>query len=218
MANRRQSDKPKCALCGKSKKLTRTACCGNLICDDEDKYVAFSYARNSCHRNHDRYTLCAYHHHEDHAGHWKDCQECRRSFKTELYVWYGTNEYNFERLENPPAITPTHCVDCGAVIRLAIDGHEQSEEGYRCDACATRRMAEEPISQAFVPGGDAGPLSLTPPGSHTVSVDRGALIVRPRQPYLDWAAGLDDSDLVPDAAGSRTVGPSLCAFASADRP
>lgn len=36
-------------------------------------------------------------------------------------------------------------------------------------------------------------------------VNRGVLIVRPKQPYLDWAAGLDDSNLVPDAHGERTV-------------
>lgn len=49
----------RCGLCGKKKNLTKTDCCGNWICDDEHKYVIFSYARNSCHRNHNRYTLCA---------------------------------------------------------------------------------------------------------------------------------------------------------------
>lgn len=58
--------KRKCGLCGKSRNLTKTDCCDNWICDDEHKYVIFSYARNSCHRNHSRYTLCAYHHTEDH--------------------------------------------------------------------------------------------------------------------------------------------------------
>ena len=29
-------------------------------------------------------------------------------------------------------------------------------------------------------------------------LNRGVVIVRPKQPYLDWAAGLDDSELVPD--------------------
>jgi hypothetical protein len=29
-------------------------------------------------------------------------------------------------------------------------------------------------------------------------LNRAALIVRPKQPYLDWAAGLDDSGLKPD--------------------
>ncbi len=39
---------PRCGLCGKTKKLTKTECCDQWICDDEDKYVIFSYARNSC--------------------------------------------------------------------------------------------------------------------------------------------------------------------------
>ena len=67
----------RCGLCGKTGKLVRTDCCGNWICDDEGEYVLFSYARNSCHRNHGRYTLCGYHHNEGHAGDWKDCSECR---------------------------------------------------------------------------------------------------------------------------------------------
>jgi len=36
-------------------------------------------------------------------------------------------------------------------------------------------------------------------------VNRGALIVRPAQPYLDWASGLDDSGIVPDSDGEQTV-------------
>ena len=32
-------------------------------------------------------------------------------------------------------------------------------------------------------------------------LNRAALIVRPKQPFLDWAASLDDSGLVPDVAG-----------------
>ena len=40
------SDSPRCGLCGKSGKLIKTECCGQWICDDEDKYVLFSYARN----------------------------------------------------------------------------------------------------------------------------------------------------------------------------
>jgi hypothetical protein len=88
---------PRCRLCGKTAQLTRTECCGQWICDDEDTYVLFSYARNSCHRNHRRYTLCGYHHVEGHSGHWHDCPHRRDAFATEMYVWYGTNAYNFER-------------------------------------------------------------------------------------------------------------------------
>jgi hypothetical protein len=36
-------------------------------------------------------------------------------------------------------------------------------------------------------------------------LNRGVLIVRPRQPYLDWAAGLDNSGLVPDPDDEQTI-------------
>jgi hypothetical protein len=36
-------------------------------------------------------------------------------------------------------------------------------------------------------------------------LNRGGMIVRPKQPYLDWAAQLDDSGLVPDPRGEQTV-------------
>jgi hypothetical protein len=36
-------------------------------------------------------------------------------------------------------------------------------------------------------------------------LNRGVVIVWPRQPYLDWAAGLDDSGIVPDPNGEQTV-------------
>ena len=125
----------RCGLCGRTKKLTRTLCCGNLICDDEDKYVMFSYARNSCHRNHDRYTLCAWHFNERHGGDWRMCKQCRRDFRTEIYVYYGTNEYNFAKLENPPKYRPTRCARCGKVIKLGTDGYTMKGKEYFCAAC-----------------------------------------------------------------------------------
>jgi len=36
-------------------------------------------------------------------------------------------------------------------------------------------------------------------------LNRAALIVRPKQPFLNWAAALDESGLVPDVVGERTV-------------
>ena len=36
-------------------------------------------------------------------------------------------------------------------------------------------------------------------------INRSAILVRPRQPYLDWAASLGDADLLPDADDERTV-------------
>lgn len=132
--------KPRCGLCGKTKKLTRTECCGQWICDDEDKYVIFSYATNSCYRNHRRYTLCGYHYTEEHPGNWKDCPKCRNSFETELYVYYGTNEFNFQKLENPPAYLPTKCVRCGTVISLGYDGYSIKEDKYFCEECIHKEM------------------------------------------------------------------------------
>lgn len=35
-------------------------------------------------------------------------------------------------------------------------------------------------------------------------LNRAALIVRPKQPFLDWAAGLDDSSLVLDVDGEKS--------------
>ena len=137
-----ESAGPKCGLCGKSGNLTRTECCGQWICDDSDDYVLFSYARNSCWRNHDRYTLCGYHYAEEHEGDWKDCPQCREDLETELYVWHGTNEYNFEKLENPPAYEPTKCAACGAVIVLAEDGYSMRGDGYWCGKCTAKHMGE----------------------------------------------------------------------------
>ena len=36
-------------------------------------------------------------------------------------------------------------------------------------------------------------------------LNRAVLVVRPKQPYLDWAAQLDESGLVPNAEGEQTA-------------
>ena len=128
--------KARCGLCGKTGNLMKTSCCGNWICNDYDKYVMFSFARNSCARNHLHYTLCSFHHGNQHKGHWKDCKICRESFQTELYVWFGTNEYNFEVLDNPPQYEPTHCDACGIVIKLGTDGYSTGPQGTLCERCS----------------------------------------------------------------------------------
>ena len=139
ITKKQTKDHPRCGLCGKTKNLIKTECCNQWICDDADKYVLFSYARNSCYRNHRRFTLCGYHHTEKHSGHWKDCPECRNSFETEMYVWYGTNEYNFEKLENPPEYEPTKCSMCGTIIVLSEDGYSICGKDYFCEECTALR-------------------------------------------------------------------------------
>ncbi|REJ98632.1 MAG: hypothetical protein DWQ34_00025 [Planctomycetota bacterium] len=133
---------PRCGLCGKTEDLTKTECCGNWICDDEHQYAIFSYARNSCSRNHSRYTLCGYHFNEGHAGDWKNCPKCRDEFETEMYVYYGTNEHNFEVLADPPAYEPTKCSECGQVIVLGDGGYSQRGDQYWCGRCTAKRMRE----------------------------------------------------------------------------
>lgn len=136
------AEKPRCGLCGKTGRLTKTECCGNWICDDENQYVMFSYARNSCSRNHRRYTLCGGHFGEGHEGRWQDCEKCREMIEPEMYAHFGTNEYNFEKLQNPPSFEPTHCAECGVVIPLADGGYSHSADGYFCGRCTERHMRE----------------------------------------------------------------------------
>jgi hypothetical protein len=135
--------KKRCGLCGKAGRLMKTECCNQYICDDYDQYVLFSYARNSCARNHDRYTLCASHFNEGHKGDWRECKKCRDSFETEMYVWYGTNEYNFVKLENPPQYEPTLCANCKKIIRLAEDGYSVTGKGkYLCMRCSNLEFSK----------------------------------------------------------------------------
>jgi hypothetical protein len=134
--------RPRCGLCGKRANLVPTPCCGQWICNDEDEYVLFSYARNSCSRNHRRFTLCGWHHTEGHRGSWKTCARCPRDFVTEIYVYFGTNEYNFERLENPPAYEPTRCSRCRRVVVLSEGGYSRLGPDVWCETCTELRFAE----------------------------------------------------------------------------
>jgi hypothetical protein len=52
-----------------------------------------------------------------------------------MYVWYGTNEYNFVKLENPPPYKPTKCAKCKRVIRLGEGGYSMKGGKYYCDRC-----------------------------------------------------------------------------------
>jgi hypothetical protein len=141
-SGKRMRQKASCGLCGKTGNLTKTECCDNWICDDAHTYQLFSYARNSCSRNHDRYTLCAFHYHEGHQGTWQDCGTCKDAFETEIYVDYGTNAYNFEVLENPPAFEPTLCDGCGTVIILSDGGYSTGPDGYLCEMCTTKKFGD----------------------------------------------------------------------------
>jgi hypothetical protein len=126
----------RCGLCGKTSNLTKTECCDQWICDDEESYRMFSFARSSCSRNHRRYTLCGFHFNEEHAGDWRECRKCREGFETEMYVYYGTNEYNFVKLENPPHFEPTLCATCSTRIVLGEGGYVRKGGKFYCMSCS----------------------------------------------------------------------------------
>ena len=132
--------RPRCGLCEKTGKLIKTECCGQWICDDADEYEPGSFEHNSCYRNHDRYTLCSRHHFEGHEGDWKECEKCKEGIKTEMYVWYGTNEYNFEKLPDPPEYEPTMCAGCGEPINMSGDGFGGKAGKYYCVKCMVQMM------------------------------------------------------------------------------
>jgi len=72
---------------------------------------------------------------EEHRGSWQDCKKCRRLIEPELYAYFGTNDYNFEKLANPPAYEPTHCTGCNKVIKLASDSYTLAKGGTYCISC-----------------------------------------------------------------------------------
>ena len=121
-----------CGLCGsKTKNLTKTHCCDNWICDGSDSNALFSCHSNSCYENHDCYTICAYHSNEKHKGEWQDCKKCKNSFDLPNYVDMGTNEYNFDVLQNPEKVTVT-CVNCGFTADSINGFAYQTSKGHFC--------------------------------------------------------------------------------------
>ena|SRR3989338_1168345 len=122
-----------CGLCGRTQDLVKTECCSRPICE-------------KCFMKHARFTLCEHHFNESHSGTWQDCAECINEFPTEMAVWYGTNEYNFEKLKNPPSFSPTHCSACGAVIKLSEGGYTKFGADHWCGPCSVKkhRQGERP--------------------------------------------------------------------------
>ena len=148
----RQSVTQRCGLCGKARQVIKTECCDNWVCFN----AADLLSRKSCLGRHSRYTLCSYHRNEGHRGSWTDCKRCRDAFETEIYVWYGTNEHNFEKLVNPPAFEPTLCTRCRKRINLGAGGYSTDDDGYACDECTEKLMAGE-----FDDGAEGKPRGLS---------------------------------------------------------
>lgn len=83
-----------------------------------------------------------------------------------MYVWYGTNEYNFEKLKNPPPYEPTKCSTCGAVIVLSEGGYSVLGTEYRCGNCMAMEMESvfrrTTASRRLARGGSGGKRTRRP--------------------------------------------------------
>lgn len=127
------SEKPRCGLCGNnSLPLTKTECCKNWICDDEN-LAATDF--DSCMKNH-RLTLCSTHFIEGHMKEepdWRKCSACKEMFAPEDYVYLITNEYNF----NEPSIKYriSTCTDCKRELDLSIEPHLSVGDHHFCLNC-----------------------------------------------------------------------------------
>ena len=103
----------------------------------------FTYARNSCWRNHHRYTICGSHYREGHGGDWKTCANCRDVLDTEDYVSNSTSIWNFldgGRLENPPKFDETKCSQCGVQVKKSLSGYSMKGDDIYCNACTTMQL------------------------------------------------------------------------------
>src|SRR5688572_25056305 len=84
----------RCELCRKpAEHLRKTECCGRMVCLLLSSGAIVS--KRSCLIKHGRFTLCGAHDAERHRGDWKTCKVCPKTWEPEMYVWYGTNKWNF---------------------------------------------------------------------------------------------------------------------------
>ena len=56
-----------------------------------------------------------------------------------MYVWYGTNEYNFKKLKDIPSYEPTICAKCNTIIKLGEGGYSMKGGKYFCYDCSDIR-------------------------------------------------------------------------------
>jgi hypothetical protein len=91
-----------------------------------------------------------------------------------MYVYYGTNGYNFETLPNPPDFEPTRCAGCGRAISLGSDGYMISDGDYYCERCAAERWPTTASPASTIIDNDEGQLIMAGESrsSYSSPVDR----------------------------------------------
>ncbi|CAG9461829.1 unnamed protein product [Pedinophyceae sp. YPF-701] len=134
-----------CTMCGSTRKLKRLECCGEWICDAQDDYVMFSYSRDFCDRNHERYTRCASHANDKHRGDWRTCKECASLGEDDLgRNWHATCGYNFvppleKDCPKGEMLTET-CVECKRRLFPGLEKYSRSfmpvANPYTCQECS----------------------------------------------------------------------------------
>ena len=70
-----------------------------------------TFLKNSCRRNHDKYTFCGQHSREKHIGDWKKCKICKNQNSDVDYTNLSTNNFNFEKLNIQKK--EIKCANCG---------------------------------------------------------------------------------------------------------
>lgn len=132
-----------CGICGERNNLVRTSCCGNILCDNQEEYVLFSYSRKFCVRSHDRYTMCSFHKSEGHRSEdWRQCNQCKEQLTSETdkegrpaRVWHSTNGYNFtpmlESDYRKGSMITAGCGECGNRVATGFEGYSMVPKDRR---------------------------------------------------------------------------------------
>lgn len=89
-----EQNEVRCGICGETKNLEKTECCGEWVCMDDTS--SSNPKPNKCHTFHRRYTICSYHHDLGHTGDWRECRTCKESFPAVVFVEMSENEFNFK--------------------------------------------------------------------------------------------------------------------------
>lgn len=70
--------------------------------------------------------------HPDETCDWRECSKCKVHLrKTEKFVFYGTNRWNFQEdnWSHPPTFEHTRCGQCGELLKLAVEGYIEKADG-----------------------------------------------------------------------------------------
>ena len=68
-------------------------------------------------------------------GHGRIARNVKKNMKPEIYIWHGTNEFNFEKLKEIPKFEPTKCLKCQRVINLGREPYAVIGDQYECFHC-----------------------------------------------------------------------------------